>query len=130
MRQLQRDVTDLQVRVQVLESERPGRKPMPMLATKQRDVCAVDPDSDSSHCEYASLYRYQHGCLGVRCRARQHEAYERRKVTRLAKKALSRSLASKKTIKKTAKAITPAKKRVVKKAPAKRVPTKRVAKAS
>ena len=38
----------LEQRVEVLESERPGRKPMPLLAIRQRGVCAVEPDSDSS----------------------------------------------------------------------------------
>jgi hypothetical protein len=130
MRKLQQEVTALKVRVRSLEGERPGRKPMPMLATKQRDVCAVDPGSDSARCPYYSLYRYQHGCLGIRCRAKQHEAYERRKTARLAKKlaaqraakravrTVAKGLESKKT---AAKRPAPAKKRVIRKTPVKPV---------
>jgi hypothetical protein len=63
----------------MLEAERPGRKPLPLIAIRQRGVCAVEPDSDSSVCPYASIYRYQSGCHGNLCRQKQHEAYERRK---------------------------------------------------
>ena len=128
MRKLQQDVTELKVRVRSLEAERPGRKPIPLVETKQRDVCAVDPDSDSARCPYASIYRYQNGCHGIRCRAKQHEAYERRKAARLAKKVaaqrlVAKALAKKTTKKTTAKRPAAAAKRVIRK-------TKPVAKAS
>jgi hypothetical protein len=80
IKDLQRDVGELKVRVQTLESERPGRKPKPMIAPKQRDVCAIEPGRDSTTCPDASIYRYQAGCWGALCRSKQHAAYERRKV--------------------------------------------------
>lgn len=76
---LQREVIALTKRVQTLESERPGRKPKPLVAVRERGVCAIDPDRDSTTCPDASIYRYQMGCHGERCRAKQHDAYERRK---------------------------------------------------
>lgn len=73
----------LEQRVAVLESERPGRKPKPMLAIRQRDVCALDPSLNtaalSGACTESSIYRYQSGCHGAACRLKQHNAYERRK---------------------------------------------------
>ena len=69
----------LEQRMSVVESERPGRKPRPLLAVRQRGVCALDPDRDSSTCPDASIYRYQSGCHGDACRLKQHNAYERRK---------------------------------------------------
>jgi len=134
-------VTALQARVTSLESERPGRKPKPLLAYKQRDVCGLDPSRDSSTCPDSSIYRYQSGCWGAACRLRQHEAYERRKGNKEpAKKAVA-----KRPVKAPVKAVAvkvkpPEKKTAAKrtsrptKAPAKRVtrrtPTKQVAKAS
>src|SRR5215831_458651 len=114
--QLQHDVTELKVRVRSLEAERPGRKPRPLIATKQLNVCAIDPSRDSTKCPDASIYRYQNGCHGAACRRMQHEAYERRKAARAAR--------TKKTTRKVAvakKVATPIKKRVIKKTP---TPTK------
>ena len=116
---LQRDVGDLKVRVKSLESERPGRKPLPLVVFKQRDVCSIEPDSNSAVCPYASVYRYQHGCHGILCREKQHDAYERRKATRVPK-------AKKVT---TAKAPAPTK-RVIKKSTPVTSITKRPAKAA
>jgi hypothetical protein len=82
IKKLQQDVGELRTRIATLESERPGRKPKPLLAIKEADVCAIDPDSDSTTCPYSSIYRYQSGCWGTRCRQKQHEAYERRKLVR------------------------------------------------
>lgn len=66
--------------LELLSSERPGRKPKPLLVVKQRGVCAIDPNRDSDTCPDASIYRYQSGCHGDACRLKQHEAYKRRKT--------------------------------------------------
>jgi hypothetical protein len=100
LKKLQQDVGALQIRVETLESERPGRKPKPLLAIKQRDVCAIDPDSDSTVCPFASIYRYQSGCHGTMCRQKQHEAYERRKSARTNGKAVTVRKPTSKTAKK------------------------------
>jgi hypothetical protein len=126
IKQLEQDVGNLKVRVATLESERPGRKPRPLIAPKQRDVCAIEPDSDSTVCPYASIYRYQAGCWGTLCRLKQHDAYERRKDNRAAKKTVVKKAPVKKAV---AVAKVPTKKVTKKAAPAKRV-SKRVAKAS
>ena len=115
--QLQYDVTELKVRVRSLEAERPGRKPRPLIATKQFDVCALDPKRNSARCPDASIYRYQNGCHGAACRLMQHEAYERRKAARIAR-ARKAAAAAKKVVSKVA---PPARKRVIKKTPAKKV---------
>jgi len=122
IKKLQQDVGELRTRVQTLESERPGRKPKPLLAIKQRDVCAIDPDSDSTKCPFASIYRYQSGCHGAMCRQKQHEAYERRKAARANGKAVSvrvkapakKAVPVKKVTKKVTKATAKPVKRTVK----------------
>ena len=56
--------------------KKPGRKPK-LLVEEARycvDVCALDPDSDSSECESSGVYRYQQGCRGTACVAK-HSAY-------------------------------------------------------
>lgn len=73
-------ISALEKRITVLESERPGRKPQPLLAIRQRGICGLDPSRDSATCPEASIYRYQNGCHGDACRAKQHNAYERRKT--------------------------------------------------
>lgn len=118
IKKLQQDVGELRTRVETLESERPGRKPKPLLAIKQRDVCAIDPDSDSTKCPFASIYRYQSGCHGAMCRQKQHEAYERRKASRANGKAARVTVPVKQIAKKVTKA--PAKKATASKAPTKR----------
>jgi hypothetical protein len=98
----------LEQRVGVLESERPGRKPMPLLAVRQRGVCAINPDSDSKTCEFASIYRYQSGCHGDACRLKQHQAYERRKTRPPATKVSAKKApATRRSSAKTAKAAAP-----------------------
>jgi hypothetical protein len=136
---LQQDVGDLKARVQTLESERPGRKPKPMIAPKQRDVCAIEPERDSKTCPDASIYRYQAGCWGTLCRGKQHDAYERRKVKKAGTPVSVRKKAAptKAVTKKVAKPSTNGTKkaRPVRQAPVKQIarrpagrPTKRPAK--
>jgi hypothetical protein len=108
-------LTALEQRVEVLESERPGRKPRPLLAIRQRGVCGIDPTRDSGDCPDASIYRYQSGCHGDACRAKQHEAYERRKGNKPVKPV-------------KVKAVAPTKKAVPKTPLLPTAPTKRVAK--
>lgn len=139
IKRLEQDVGQLKVRVATLESERPGRKPRPLVAPKQRDVCAIEPGSDSTVCPFASIYRYQAGCWGSLCRSKQHDAYERRKTNRARKtvKAVTKrvpvkAVTKKAPVKKVTKKAVPAK-RVAKAPPgfnATKRPTKRVAKAS
>lgn len=121
IKKLQQDVGELRTRVETLESERPGRKPKPLLAIKQRDVCAIDPDSDSTKCPFASIYRYQSGCHGAMCRKKQHEAYERRKASRANGKAVRTTTTS---VKQIAKKVTKASAKKT----ASKVPTKRTVK--
>jgi hypothetical protein len=132
---IEQRVNALEQRMHVVESERPGRKPLPMLAIRQRDVCAVDPGRDSSTCPNASIYRYQSGCHGAACRMKQHLAYERRKNSKLPevedafppdKKAPPFKKGGKPAPTKKG---SPAKRQPAKKAAAIRPPTKRAAKA-
>jgi hypothetical protein len=122
----------LEKRISVLESERPGRKPQPLLAIRQRGICGLDPSRDSAKCKESSIYRYQNGCHGDACREKQHKAYERRKLRkeaeakkierakkRAAKKLESQAGAVKATT--AAPVKTPAKRTA---APAKRAPRK------
>lgn len=106
-------------RINLLESERPGRKPKPLLVIRQRGVCAIDPNRDSATCPEASIYRYQSGCHGDACRLKQHEAYERRKINGEAAPAKAKKATPKKTRSAT-KAKAPAKptvkKRITKRA--------------
>ena len=101
--------------------------PVTMQPIRVREVsAAIDPSSDSSVCPFASIYRYQSGCHGTRCRAKQHEAYERRKgnnrgaAVKVAKKA-TKATASKTTVKKQPDVTepTPVTKKVVKRVVAK-----------
>jgi hypothetical protein len=71
-------------RVDALEANRPGRKAKPLVALRQDGVCAVNPDIDSATCPDASIFRYQQGCHGTHCKAKQHAAYERRKGAKAA----------------------------------------------
>jgi hypothetical protein len=80
----ERRVIASESRITTLEGERPGRKPVPLVALRQRGVCAVDPDRDSATCAAASIYRYQQGCHGDACRALQAAAYRRRHSERTA----------------------------------------------
>ena len=85
VKSLQRELQDFKSevgqRLATLESERPGRKPKPLLAYKERDICGIDPDRDSHGCPDASIYRYQSGCWGAECRLKQHQAYKRRQTS-------------------------------------------------
>jgi hypothetical protein len=56
----------LELRVDFLESQRPGRKLTPIVASIP-EICGVDPSCDSRSCDMASLYRYQRGCRGISC---------------------------------------------------------------
>ena len=75
-------VTALEQRVEALEASRPGRKAKPLVALRQDGVCAVSPDIDSAKCPDSSIFRYQQGCHGNACKAKQHAAYERRKAAK------------------------------------------------
>jgi hypothetical protein len=71
-------VLNLQARVETLEKQRPGRKALPVVVS-QDHVCGVEPDSDSTTCPHASLYRRQKGCRGDRCVSISHDYYEERR---------------------------------------------------
>ena len=60
-------VARLEAKVELLESERPGRKPKPIVVSIE-GVCGINPKQDSTTCPDASLYRYQHGCKGTKCK--------------------------------------------------------------
>ena len=68
-------VASLEGRVAALEGERPGRKALPIVVS-ERGVCGVDPESDSTTCPHASLYRRRKGCLGVGCTEKSSAYYE------------------------------------------------------
>lgn len=68
-------LASLEDRVAALEGERPGRKALPILRS-ENGVCGVDPESDSTTCPHASLYRRRKGCLGVACTQKATEYYE------------------------------------------------------
>lgn len=126
---LRKKVASLEQRVETLESSRPGRKAKPMVALREKGVCAIDPDRDSATCEDASIFRYQLGCHGTACRGKQHESYERRKARKTAtakKQPAKRTTNAKKAPTKTAAKKAPVKKTVAKKtaAPRKVAPPK------
>jgi hypothetical protein len=105
-------------RIEALEANRPGRKAKPLIALRQDGVCAVSPDIDSTQCEDSSIFRYQQGCHGDACKAKQHAAYERRKTSK-AEAAAATPVAVTKT-----KQPAPAKPRATKTA-AKKLPARR-----
>ena len=105
---LRQKVAALEQRVDTLEASRPGRKAKPMVALREKGVCAIDPNRDSETCPDASIFRYQLGCHGTACRGKQHESYERRKARK--------TTTAKKTAAKAVKA-------PVRKAPAKKAPS-------
>jgi hypothetical protein len=109
-------------RIEALEANRPGRKAKPLVALRQDGVCAVSPDIDSSQCDDSSIFRYQQGCHGNACKAKQHAAYERRKQAKA-------EAATPVTVTKTKRASTkaPAKPKATKTAPRKAPPVKRIA---
>jgi len=72
---LEARVASLEGRVAALEGERPGRKALPIVVS-ERGVCGVDPESDSTTCPHASLYRRRKGCLGVGCTQKSSEYYD------------------------------------------------------
>jgi hypothetical protein len=116
-------VEALNKRVESLEASRPGRKAKPLIALRQDGVCAVSPDIDSSECPNASIFRYQQGCHGTACKARQHNAYERRKQGKVeapVQKPKRRAAATKEPVAVPAKTKAPAKANG--KAPTKRAP--------
>jgi hypothetical protein len=59
-------MTALEKRIALLEKERPGRKMKPNIVSEP-GVCGINPDTDSSSCADASIYRYQQGCQGTKC---------------------------------------------------------------
>lgn len=59
----------------ILEGERPGRKALPIVVSEEH-VCGVDPETDSTVCPHASLYRRRKGCLGDACQRKSDEYYE------------------------------------------------------
>lgn len=66
MTNIETRLASLEARVESLESERPGRKALPILVSAE-GVCGVDPESDSASCPHASLWRRQKGCKGTSC---------------------------------------------------------------
>jgi len=79
---LRMELAALKARVETLEKARPGRKPLPIVISKEH-VCGVDPVSDSTKCPHASLYRRQMGCLGDACVTKSDSYYAaRRKAAR------------------------------------------------
>jgi hypothetical protein len=113
---LRYEVERLVKRVDALEANRPGRKAKPLVALRQDGVCAVSPDIDSTECPDASIFRYQQGCHGTRCKAKQHAAYERRKSAKDAA-ATPVNTPKRKTVEKKA---APVKKAVATKVPPRR----------
>jgi len=71
-------VARLEAKVELLESERPGRKPKPIVVSVD-GVCGIDPERDSATCPDATLYRYQHGCKGTRCKKKNTDYYRTRR---------------------------------------------------
>lgn len=63
---LERRISDLEARVHILETTKPGRRGVPVQVSEP-GVCGLDPDCDSSKCEKASVYRWQKGCRGTAC---------------------------------------------------------------
>jgi hypothetical protein len=110
LKSLERTVVALTKRVETLESERPGRKALPLVAPREQGVCAVNPERDSATCTDASIYRYQMGCHGDACRAKQHAAYMRRREVREAEavkvKVRPRKATSRKAVPTTSKRVT------------------------
>lgn len=68
----------LEARIETLEKERPGRKPLPIVVSEEH-VCGIDPERDSTTCPDASLYRRQKGCKGDRCVAISKNYYDNRR---------------------------------------------------
>jgi hypothetical protein len=67
-------LASLEERVASLESSRSGRRALPILVS-ETGVCGVDPESESSTCPHASIYRRQKGCMGTRCMEVARESY-------------------------------------------------------
>lgn len=61
--------------VEFLKKERPGRKPLPILVS-EKGVCGLDPSRDSATCQDATIYRWQRGCLGTACEAKNRDYYD------------------------------------------------------
>ena len=72
---LEARVASIERKVAALEGERPGRKALPIIVSEM-GVCGVDPESDSTTCPHASLYRRRKGCLGVSCTAKAADYYD------------------------------------------------------
>ena len=126
---LRREVAALRQEVDALKASRPGRKAKPMVALREHDVCAIDPERDSHTCPDASIFRYQMGCHGQACRQKQHESYVRRKARKVAatKKAAVKNAPAKKKATKAVPVKAPTKKVAAKKATAKQAPARRPA---
>lgn len=78
-------VVALEQQVASLMGGRPGRKALPIVVTEE-GVCGIDPDSDSTVCPHASLYRHQKGCEGSACVLKSSTYYKDYKAARKGKK--------------------------------------------
>ena len=70
----------LTARVNQMETTRKGGRPAKKLQVSAEGVCGLAPDSDSSICPHATLYRRRQGCQGdacVRVSADYYQNYER-----------------------------------------------------
>ena len=75
IQQLERRIQQLEKDIEFLMKGRPGRKPLPILVSEP-GVCGIDPSRDSSKCPDATIYRYQKGCKGIACEARNRDYYQ------------------------------------------------------
>jgi hypothetical protein len=67
-------LASLEARVEYLEGNRSGRRPLPIIVSVD-GICGAEPDIDSSTCPHASLYRRQKGCKGLACKREASEYY-------------------------------------------------------
>jgi hypothetical protein len=73
---LHRRITALEQQVEQLQSNRPGRKRVPIVVSS-RGVCGIDPDRNSERCPDATVYRRQQGCMGEACMKVSSEYYKK-----------------------------------------------------
>jgi hypothetical protein len=73
----------LEQRVAALEGGRSGRKALPIIVS-EKGVCGVNPDSDSTECPHASIYRHQKGCRGTACEVAASNYYKEYRKARKA----------------------------------------------
>lgn len=69
----------LEKRVDLLEEKLEALQTKPkksrQILVHKAGICGRDPEIDSAHCEKASLYSYQSGCLGLACSSKNREYY-------------------------------------------------------